>query len=178
MCLKTIVESDTRLWHARYGHVNFQSLKKMCQETLVEGLPRIECLKEACRGCTVGKQRRLPFPQEANFRASEILELLHGDLCGPITPSTPAGNRFFLLLVDDYSRYMWIVLMKNKNQAFSSFKEVKEAIEVEKGAKLKAFRTDRGGEFRSDEFIEYCKTMGIKRYFIWRTQRIKSIMLF
>jgi Reverse transcriptase (RNA-dependent DNA polymerase) len=118
-------------------------------------------MEEACRGCMIGKQRRSPFPQEADFRANEILELLHGDLCGPITPPTPASNKFFLLLVDDY---MWIVLMKTKDKAFISFKEVKEEIEVEKDAKVKALRTDRGGEFRSDEFIKYCKIMGIKRY--------------
>jgi transposase InsO family protein len=59
---------------------------------------------------------------------------------------------------------MWIVVMKSKDKALSSFKEVNEAIEVEKNAKLNALRTDRGGEFRSDEFVEYCKNMGMKRY--------------
>jgi transposase InsO family protein len=54
--------------------------------------------------------------------------------------------------------------MKAKDKAFVSFKEVKEKIEVEKNAKVKALRTDRGGEFRSFEFDEYCKTMGINRY--------------
>jgi Reverse transcriptase (RNA-dependent DNA polymerase) len=54
--------------------------------------------------------------------------------------------------------------MKTKYKAFVSFKEVKEEIEVEKNVKVKALRTDWGGEFRSFEFDEYCKTIGIKRY--------------
>jgi GAG-pre-integrase domain len=95
VCLKTSVESDTWKWHAKYGHINFQSLKKMSQENLVEGLPKIECKEEACKGCLIGKQRRLPFPQEAGFRASEMLKLLHGNLCGPITPPTPTENKYF-----------------------------------------------------------------------------------
>jgi transposase InsO family protein len=164
VCLKARIETDTWKWHARYGHLNFQSLKKMCQENLVDGQPKIEPTDEVCRGCLVGKQRRLSFPRQADFRAREPLELLHGDLCVPITPPTPAGNRFFLLLVDDFSRYMWIVLMKTKDKAFAAFKEVKEEIEVERKEKVKALRTDRGGEFNSDVFVEYCKDAGIKRF--------------
>jgi transposase InsO family protein len=164
VCLRASVEDDTRKWHARYGHLNFQSLKRMCQDNLVEGLPKIECAVEVCRGCLVGKQRRLSFPQQAEFRARESLELLHGDLCGSITPPTPAGNRFFLLLVDDFSRYMWIILMKTKDKAFAAFKEVKIEIEVEKKEKVKALRTDRGYEFNSDVFVEYCKKTSIKRF--------------
>jgi Integrase core domain len=85
-------------------------------------------------------------------------------MCGPITPQTPADNKYFLLMVDDYSRYMWIVLLKSKDKAFQAFKEIKVAAEVETNAKLKAFRTDRGSEFKSNEFNDYCKQMGIKRY--------------
>ena len=55
----------------------------------------------------IAKHRRMPFPRQANFRAKEKLELVHGDLCGPVTPATPGGRRYFLLLVDDHSRYMW-----------------------------------------------------------------------
>ena len=51
-------------------------------------------------------QQWLPFPRQVSFRAKEKLELVHGDLCGPVTPATPGGRRFFLLLVDDVSRYM------------------------------------------------------------------------
>jgi hypothetical protein len=54
----------------------------------------------------VGKQRRTSFPRVTKYRADKLLELVHGDICGPITPSTPSGKRLFLLLVDDKSRYM------------------------------------------------------------------------
>ena len=63
------------------------------------------------------KQRRLPFPQPASFRAKERLELVQGDLCGPMTPATPGGRRYFLLLVDDFSRYMWVMVLGSKGEA-------------------------------------------------------------
>jgi Reverse transcriptase (RNA-dependent DNA polymerase)/Integrase core domain/GAG-pre-integrase domain len=164
VCLKVNAEHDVQVWHARYGHLNFQALRKLHQEGMVEGLPGIEVTGEVCSGCLIGKQRRSPFPQEAGFRAEKALDLMHGDLCGPFTPPTPASNRYFLLLVDDYSRYMWIELLKYKDEAFSAFEGVKEEVEVEQSTKLKAFRTDRGGEFSSTEFVDYCKRKGVKRY--------------
>jgi len=47
---------------------------------------------------------------------------VHGDLCGPVTPATPGGRRFFLLLVDDVSRYMWAVLLDTKASAADAIK--------------------------------------------------------
>ena len=61
---------------------------------------------ELCDNCLAGKQRRLPFPKATKYRAKEALELVHGDLCGPITAATNGGWWYFLLLVDDCSRYM------------------------------------------------------------------------
>ena len=75
---------------------------------MVTGLPHIEHPGELCDSCLVGKQRRLPFPKTTKYRAVEALELVHGDLYGPITLATPDGRKYFILLVDDYRRYMWL----------------------------------------------------------------------
>ncbi|KAF2303650.1 hypothetical protein GH714_020631 [Hevea brasiliensis] len=80
---------------ARYGHLNFQALKKLSKEKMVQGLPDISLPNQICDGCTVGKQHRKAFPHAAMYRAKEKLELVYGDLCGPITPTTPGGNKFF-----------------------------------------------------------------------------------
>nr|GEV32939.1 hypothetical protein [Tanacetum cinerariifolium] len=74
----------------------------------------------------------------------KILELVHGDLCRPISPPTPTRNRYFVLLVDDYSRVMWVYLLKTKDEALEVFKNFKRKVEVETGEKLKVLRTDRG----------------------------------
>ena len=80
------------------------------------------------------------------------LELIHGDLCGPITPSTRAGNKYIFVLIDDFSRYMWTILLKEKGDAFQKLCNFKNLVQKESSAGVQTFRTDRGGEFVSHEF--------------------------
>ena len=89
------------------------------------GLPHIEHVGELCDSCLTKKQRRLPFPKTAKYHATEALELIHDDLCGPITPATPGGSKYFILLVDDCSRYMWLQLLTSKNEAAKAVKKFK-----------------------------------------------------
>lgn len=82
----------------------------------------------------------------------------------PITPSTSTGNRYIFVLIDDHSRYMWTALLKEKSEAFKKFKTFKSLVEEEVKTKIQTFRTDRGGEFVSKEFNEFCEAVGIKRH--------------
>lgn len=132
---------------------------------MVHGLPKLQHLKGVCTWCLMSKQIRKSFPKQTNYNATKALELVHGDLCVPITPSTTAENRYVFLLVDDYSRVMWTYLLKTKNEAFEAFKHFKALVEDGKERKIKTFRTDRGGEFCSKEFLNYCEENGINRHF-------------
>ena len=85
------------------------------------------------------------------------------DLCGPIKPSTLGGKSYFLPIVDDFSRYMWISLLSLKAEALQGFKRFRMMAEAEIKRKLKCERSDRGGEFLSKEFILYCEENGILR---------------
>ena len=150
-------------WHARLGHVNMAALRKMAKEELVRGLPKVGQVDQLREACLTSKQKRLPFPKKVEYRARRILELVHGDLCGPIAPETPNSSKYFLLLVDDRSRYMWVVKLSSKDRAAEAIKEIKARAEGESGLKMGALRTDRGGEFTSHEFAEYCAGEGIHR---------------
>ncbi|KAK1423983.1 hypothetical protein QVD17_19294 [Tagetes erecta] len=112
VCLMSKLHEDSWLWHARMGHLNFKSLQKLSR--MVLDLPRIHLENKVCESCMVGKQTSKPFAVKASYRATQLLELVHGDLCGPITPSTMRGNRYILVLIDDFSRYMWCSLLKEK----------------------------------------------------------------
>ena len=158
------IEEDSWLWHSRCGHVNFRALKQMSTLNMAHGLPRLDQPKETCTGCLISKQTRNSFPSKSLFSSKEALELVHGDLCGPISPSTPGGCRYVFLLVDDWSRVMWTYLLKSKDEAFAAFKKFRTLVET-KDRKIKTFRTDRGGEFMSKEFIMYCEEAGITRHF-------------
>jgi hypothetical protein len=67
---------------------------------------------------------------------------MHGDLCGPVTPATPGRRHYFLLLVDDLSRYMWVMALGNKGEAANAIRRVQVAAEAEYGRKLRVLRTD------------------------------------
>jgi hypothetical protein len=79
----------------------------------------------------------------ANYRAKKGLELVHVDLCGQIRPKTLGGKSYFLLVVDDFSRFMWVELLTMKDEGFKCFKRVKTLAETERSLKLRAFRGDR-----------------------------------
>ncbi|KAG6471153.1 hypothetical protein ZIOFF_072254 [Zingiber officinale] len=94
--------------------------------------------------------------------AKKPLELLHADICGPISPYTLAGNKYFLLIVDDFTRWMWVFILAAKNDAFRAFKKFKFLTENKTEYKIKTLRTDRGGEFLSTEFTQFCEDEGIE----------------
>ena len=76
-------------------------------------------------------------------------------------PATLSGNRYFLLLVDDYNRFMWVALLHTKDAAPTAIKRIQTAAERKSGRKLLALCTDRGGEFTSVKFTEYCTELGV-----------------
>jgi transposase InsO family protein len=85
---------------------------------------------------------------------------VHGDLCGSVTPVTPGGRRYFLLLVDDLSRYMWVVVLDNKGEVADTIRRMQAAAE-ECSRKLRVLRTDNGDEFTTAEFASYCADEGV-----------------
>ncbi|OAE34466.1 hypothetical protein AXG93_3472s1010 [Marchantia polymorpha subsp. ruderalis] len=114
VCLSVRHGDGAWRWHERLGHQNFGALKTMARTGLLRGLPPIEHVEQVCDACLAGKQQRAPFLQVAKYRATETLELVHADLCGPISPATPGGKKFFLLMVDDHSCFMWVVLLAER----------------------------------------------------------------
>lgn len=164
VCLAAQLNDEAWRWHDRYSHLNFEALWKLAQRDMVRGLSRINHVNKICDSCLAGKQRRTPFPQEAKYCTEKLLEMVHGDLCGPITPATPGRKRYFLLLVDDLSRYMWLTLLATNDEAAEAIKHFRPAPKVEARRKLQALRTDRGGDFTYAEFGKYCANRGIKRH--------------
>jgi hypothetical protein len=121
----------------------------------VRGLPQLAHIEQLCDVCVTTKDRRAPFPKQAKYRADKPLKLVHGDLCGPITPATLGGRRYILLLVDDAMRYMWTSFLAEKSSMPESIKRIQTATENKYGRKLRVFRTDNGGEFTSASLTEY-----------------------
>jgi len=158
-------DNETRLWHLRYGHLNVNGLKLLSQKEMVFGLPKVENL-DFCESCVYGKQSKKCFPISKSWRASVCLELVHADLCGPMSVESLGGSRYFLLFTDDYSHMSWIYFLKFKSETFDNFKKFKSFVERQSGCRLKTLRTDKGGEFMSKEFSSFCEENGIHRELI------------
>ncbi|KAH9735937.1 hypothetical protein KPL71_017913 [Citrus sinensis] len=150
-------------WHLRYGHLNFGGLELLFKKNMVKGLPYINHPDKLCEGCLLGKQFRKSFPKESNSRAQKPLELIHTDVCGPFKPNSLGKSNYFLLFIDDFSRKTWVYFLKQKSEVFEAFKKFKAAVEKESGYQIKAMRSDRGEEFTSKEFLEFCEANGIRR---------------
>jgi hypothetical protein len=102
---------------------------------------------------------------------------VHTDLVGPTTTKGLKGEKYFMLLVDDYTRMTVVFFLKNKSEAFENFKVYKEMVENEMDSKIKCLRSDNGGEFTSKEFMDYCSRHGIKRQFsIARTPQQNGVV--
>lgn len=163
-CLQ-VMEKTNELWHRRYGHLNNKGLRCLAEKELVVGIPKLsqEIEEVICDICMRGKQNREIIPKKSEWKSSRRLQLVHTDICGPITPISESGKRYIINFIDDYSRKCWTYFLTEKSEAFKTFKEFKAAAERETGHLLAYLRSDRGGEYNSREFDEYCRDSGIKR---------------
>jgi len=153
------------LWHRRLGHLSFSQIRKACKYQLVHCLRDIKIPENTiCKSCQFGKQTGTNFPEKEGS-ASRPLELIHTDVCGPFRTRTPRGEEYLMLFIDDFSRFVWLGLMKHKDEAFEKFKSFKALVENESDHKIKCLRSDRGGEFTSNEFFDFYEEHGIRREF-------------
>jgi hypothetical protein len=162
-CFTTTIEDQSHLWHRRYGHLGWSGLKLLQQKNMVKGLPTFQAHTRVCEECLVGKQQRDPFPKKSTWRASQILQLVHANICGPINPISNSKKRYIISFIDDYSRKTWVYYLVEKSEALYVFKSFKTKVEKEIGLCIRGLRTDRGGEFTSLEFTDFCTTNGIQR---------------
>jgi hypothetical protein len=115
---------------------------------------------EICEACLLGKMTKMHFSGFPE-RASDLLELIHTDVCGPMSTTSRAGYQYFITFIDDLSRYGYVYLMKHKSETFEKFKEFQSEVDNQGGKKIKTLRSDRGGEYLSHEFSSHLKSWRI-----------------
>ncbi|KAL0300180.1 UNVERIFIED_CONTAM: Retrovirus-related Pol polyprotein from transposon TNT 1-94, partial [Sesamum angustifolium] len=110
---------------------------------------------------------KVQFPASQNpnpVSSSSILDYVHADVWGPSNISTHGGNKYFLSIIDNFSRKVFVFLMKHKSDVFENFRKWKILVENQTGKKLKVLRTDNGLEFCNQSFSNLCDECGIKRH--------------
>lgn len=118
-------------------------------------------LDTPCIVCAKGKQARKPF-NEIGTHATKILELIHSDVCGPMSTRSFGNHRYFVTFIDNYSRKFFIYVLKSKGEVFSKFVQFKTSVENETERKIKILRSDNGTEYINKNFQEFCAKNGIK----------------
>ncbi len=158
--------SDAKLWHARFGHLNFASLLRLQKSDMVASLPPLEApLKHVCEGCILGKMQRSSFPKDGSVRATRRLQLIHSDVCGPMQTPSFGNHLYFVTFIDDYSRHAWVYPLKAKSEVFLCFKQFLLMAENVSSCTVGTLRSDRGGEYMSKEFDAFLAGRGIKHQF-------------
>ena len=152
------------LWHRRMAHLHHGALRVLRE--IVTGLPQFGTEhQEVCRGCALVKYTKTSF-LSSEHRATRVLDLVHSDVCGPMSIVSLRSHEYYVSFIDDYFRKTWIYFLKAKGEVFDRFQEFKALVESQTGKKIKALRFDNGGEYTSNEFEDFCTQHGIHRQFI------------
>nr|KYP35474.1 Retrovirus-related Pol polyprotein from transposon TNT 1-94 [Cajanus cajan] len=156
---------DFVLWHKRLGHFSYSTLKQISSNGLIQNLPSVEDDVDVCDVCQFGKQCRLPFLAVTSWRAMEKLQLIHIDVCGPMSIASLNGSKYFLLFIDDFTRMSWVFFLKQKLDVFAAFQKFKILVENEAGCQIKKLISDNETEYRAGKFKKFYDQVGIQHQF-------------
>ena len=172
-----LLASSAELWHLRLAHIQPSSIIEMAKSKTVQRLEISSSNKNnnACSSCVLGKAHRSSIPNESQYSSTQILELVHSDVNGPLEVQSLGGSGYFVTFRDDFSRWTSVLTMRNKSDTFSCFKLFRSQAGKHTGAKLKSLnvikrsaksaeelkilRTDHGGEYVSNELSPIFKSM-------------------
>ena len=154
--------TDLVKWHNRLGHISTKRIQEMAGG-LVDGMGKINFTQPIvdCKACALGKLKRKPISSQPASRALEPLELVHSDVCGPMEVAGTGGAKYFALVVDDATRYVFVLFLKEKSNLAGKLQALIAFLNVNKKRKIGAIRCDNGGEYTSAPVKEFCHKQGI-----------------
>ncbi|XP_075095412.1 uncharacterized protein LOC142173690 [Nicotiana tabacum] len=116
------ISDDPWLWHKKFGHASMHLIVKLSKHDLVVGLPKLNFSRSyVCDACQIGKQTRNSFKSKDIVSTTKPLQLLHMDLFGPTRTASIGGKRYTFVIVDDYSRFTWVIFLSHKDDALKYF---------------------------------------------------------
>nr|AAM08642.1 Putative copia-type pol polyprotein [Oryza sativa Japonica Group] len=146
-----VAKSNTGwLWHRRLAHVGMRNLHKLLKHDHILGQTNVQFEKDrVCSAYQAGKQIGAHHPVKNVMTTTRPLELLHMDLFGPIAYLSIGGNKYGLVIVDDFSRFTWVFFLHDKSETQAIFKKFARRAQNEFDLKIKNIRSDNGKEFKN-----------------------------
>nr|GEU74834.1 hypothetical protein [Tanacetum cinerariifolium] len=153
-------KTESWLWHRRLSHLNFGTLNKLAKDCLARGIPRHQFQKDhLCLACALGKSKKSSHQPKAGYTNQEKLYLLH--MCGPMRVASINRKRYILVIVDDYSRFTWVIFLRSKDEALEAIIKCIQNIQVRLNATVHNVRTDNKIEFVNQTPREFYQHVGI-----------------
>ena len=153
----------TRLWHMWLSHMSEKGMIILVGKGLLKSLK--SCKLGFYENCVFEMHKRVKF-DTAKHISKGILEYINSDVWGSTPINSLGGARYFLTLIDDYSRKVWVYFPKQKGEVFDKFKQWKAMVKKQTELSVKRLRTNNGGEFCNKEFMEFCRNTGIVRHHV------------
>ncbi|CAI7773571.1 unnamed protein product, partial [Closterium sp. NIES-54] len=167
LCSCRSLAHPTILWHNRMGHPSISRLRAMSSQRLVFGLPRVlpslpPLLAPPCGPCVKGRLRATPHSSSLR-PTTEPFETLHLDVWGPASRPGPERESFFLVVIDNYSRYTTVFPLAKKSDVTSMLIWWLLTTADTRGRGVSCLHSDRGGEFCSSILARFCREQGIRQ---------------
>ena len=132
--VKTNELNPAYIWHCRLGHANEKRISKLHRDGAL-GSFDLESF-DTCESCLHGKMTKRPFTKIGE-RSSDLLSLIHSDVCGPMSTQARGGYVYFVTFTDDFCRLGYVYLMRHKSETFERFKEFKNEVQNQLGKSIK-----------------------------------------
>ena len=157
---------ESWLWHKKLSHLNFKTMNSLVKRELVRGLPKMEFTHEGlCEACQKGKSKKASHKSTDTSVITEPLQLIHMDLFGPVKVMSMSKKRYALVIVDDYSKYTWVLFLHSKDETPQMVIDHLMLIELDSKVPVRAIRSDNGNEFKNQLLNDFCSDKGISRQY-------------
>ena len=162
MSASNSIKSDVLLlWHNRLRHpisrLLYSALKHFFHSIT---LSQIVNICSSCEYCISAKMYKYPLTKSP-IVSNSVLDIVHSDVWGPAPLSFVLGFSYYVIFVDDYTRFTWLFLLKHKNKVLSIFKHFKALVENQFSTYLNVLRTENGTEYTNSTFQAFCSSNGI-----------------
>ncbi|UYV80773.1 K02A2.6-like [Cordylochernes scorpioides] len=155
-------DNSRTAWHRRLGNPSDNKLDLILKNNLLKGLDSINGTLDQCDACSLGKMTKVPYVHTDSNQESYPFEAIYVDLCGPMRINSLGGSKYFLTIVDGFSRRIFVEFLKDKLSAAEVLKKFFVKRENELNSKLKRLRTDNGTEFINKNLETFIESKGIK----------------